>query len=112
VIDQVTAWQEVAAQLGIAITAPCEIRLADGTRVHASAHIENFGAENGMIADPDWGRIAPYAKALVANGYGFSRVALGPFDRERIIELLADWGWSALQPAPAWLPAIGGTGTD
>lgn len=57
-IDQVTAWREVAAQLGIAIDAPCEIRLADGTRVHASAHIKGFGAENGMIASPDWDRIA------------------------------------------------------
>jgi hypothetical protein len=46
-----------------------------------------------MIADPAWGRIAPYAKALVASGYGDSPVASGLFDRERIVELLADCDW-------------------
>jgi len=112
VIDQATAWREVVAQLGIAIDAPCEIRLADGTRVHASAHIKDFGAENGMIADPDWDRIAPYAKALIASGYGYSRVALGSFDRERIIALLADWGWAAPEPPPAWLPTPAEEGSN
>jgi hypothetical protein len=104
-IDQVKAWNEVAAELGIHIVAPCDIQLPDGARIRATAHIRNFGAKNGMIADPNFAVLKPYTDVLVASGYGYSAISLG-LDRGAIIKVLADWGWSASTPAPAWLPEI------
>jgi hypothetical protein len=75
----------------------------------ATAHIKDFGGPNGLIADPDWSVLQPYAGALVACGYGFSAVSLDRvLDRSGIIELLADWTWSGSGPAPAWLPEMTG----
>jgi hypothetical protein len=104
-IDQVKAWNEVAQDLGIQIDAPCEIQLPDGTRIKATAHIKQFGAENGMIVDPVFAVLRPYTKALLANGYGFSAMSLG-VNREDLVDVFVDWSWSAPEPPPVWYSEV------
>ena len=102
-LNQVDAWNKVAAALGIKVDAPCKVQFPDGTRVRATAHVKQFGAKNGMIVDPDWDILEPYAKVLEAYGYGFSAIEID-LDPESLIEVLAEWSWSAPEPSPAWLP--------
>ncbi len=106
-IDQVKAWRDLATEFGIEVIAPCNIRLKDGSRVQATAHVKQFGAANGMIIDPDYAVLMPHKDALIANGYGYSTVELSEqSDRAMTIEMLADWSWSSPQPHPPWLPQL------
>jgi hypothetical protein len=105
-INQVRAWKNVAAELDIRVVAPCDIPLPDGTHLIATAHIQDFGGANGLIADPDWAVLEPYADVLVASGYGFSAVSLDSVNDQWIIEMLADWTWCGKGPAPAWLSDV------
>ncbi|HKU99788.1 MAG TPA: hypothetical protein VJR58_31120 [Vineibacter sp.] len=104
-IDQVRAWHRLAMDLGIEVVAPCEINLANGSRFRATAHVRNFGAENGMVVEPNYAALKPYADALTAAGYGYSAMELNDlWDRAAVIEMLADWGWTSPRPRPPWLP--------
>jgi hypothetical protein len=110
-LNQVNAWNKAAAALGIKVDAPCEIQLADGTYVRATAHVKQFGDKNGMMVDPDWNILEPHAKALEVHGYGFSAIEID-LDHESLIEVLADWGWSAPEPEPPWLSEVNDQKSD
>ena len=110
-LNQLNAWNKVAAALGIRVDAPCEIQLPDGTWVRATAHVKQFGDKNGMIVDPHWNVLEPYAKVLEVHGYGFSAIEID-LDHEGLIEVLADWGWSGPGPVPAWLPEANDQDSD
>ncbi|HYK81203.1 MAG TPA: hypothetical protein VEU95_16335 [Micropepsaceae bacterium] len=104
---EVQFWQKVSADLGIDVITPFETTLTDGTRVEVSVLVKDFGAKRGMVVNASYGMIAPYAKKLVEDGYGFSsNFGESPesYDRDSMIEILADWGWSG-DPAkkPNWL---------
>lgn len=104
-VGQVQAWKRVAVELGFSVEAPCDVTLTDGTHVKATAHLKDFGGRNGMIVDPVWAILKPHAQALEASGYGYSCVTLDQSsDRASIIEVLSDWTWTGVGPAPAWLP--------
>ncbi len=61
-----------------------------------------------MLLVEDFNQIALNADDLIAAGYGVS-VLNGvdvdePYDRDVIIEVLADWGWSGdKEKKPIWL---------
>jgi hypothetical protein len=99
--DEVQFWQKAAADLGIDVVTPFETTLTDGTRVEVSALVRDFGAKRGMVVDANYDIIQPYTKKLVEDGYGFSsNFGESPesYDRDSMIEILADWGWSG-EPA-------------
>jgi restriction system protein len=114
--EEVRAWKEVAAFFDIDIATPCDIPLPDGTRIVATAHIKDFGGPKGMIADPKWSVLEPYANALVKYGYGVSTVSIVDthygFDPSSTARMLADWAWSGSGPAPDWLPEISEQDSD
>ena len=96
--DEVKEWKAVAADLLIKIDAPCDIHLPDGTRVIATAHVKQFGAENGMIINPE----EFVLNSLIKHGYGYSSFSLDN-DRRSLVGVFEDWGWSSSEPPPPWL---------
>jgi hypothetical protein len=109
VIDaQIRFWLRVAADLGIEIVSPFEAVLPDGSRISATALVRSFGAERGMVIVADFADIKSHTDALRKGGYGYSAdLGRSPdrYDRELMIEVLADWGWTG-DPAkkPSRLP--------
>jgi hypothetical protein len=101
--DQVDRWRALASRLGFEVIAPATVAVGD-ERVPFTALLPQFGAERGMIADPDWEKIKPYADALWELGYGYSVVKLrcNIADDESAQEMLRDWGWAAPDPKPSW----------
>ena len=99
---EVDRWREIASRLGIEIVAPATIALGDGNAIF-TALLPQFGAKNGMIAEPNWNALSPFADTLTRLGYAFSAVEVGSDgDDESAKEMLRDWGWSAAEPKPAW----------
>lgn len=44
------------------------------------------------------------ADAAEAEGYGYSSMSAGPYDRDSTLNALRDWGWCGKSDAaPAWL---------
>jgi hypothetical protein len=102
-LDQAQAWRKVAEKLGIDVISPFEFAGDNGVTLSALAVVRSFGAEDGMVVDPDWSVIEPHAKA---EGYGYSAIELGPYNEESIIHVLRDWGWSgSSRTKPQWLKA-------
>ena len=105
---QIQYWKQVAVDLGIDIVAPFELTFPDGTPMVANALVRDFGAALGMVADDEWATVGAHAESLIALGYGFSCVSLGPsknYRCESFFEMLADWNWSGCpSQRPSWLP--------
>jgi len=95
-------WRELGSRLGVEVTAPATIPVGDRSATF-TALLPQFGGKSGMIADPDWEVISPYADALSRLGYGFSAVEIGSeSDDESVKDMLRDWGWTAAEPTPDW----------
>jgi hypothetical protein len=64
-----------------------------------SGLVENFGARHGIVFDADYAVIVPRARGLVECGYGNSAMDDSPdaYQRDEMIEVLADWGSRAVQ---------------
>lgn len=105
--SEVRFWQKVSADLGVSLVTPVEISLSNGETIMLSALVKDFGAKRGMLVDANFALIQPYAKILVEDGYGYSsNFGHSPesYDRHKMIEILADWGWSGpSKDRPAWL---------
>jgi len=43
------------------------------------------------------------ADAAAAQGYGYSSMSAGPYDRDSTVGALRDWGWRGESDAPSWL---------
>ncbi|HEX5184207.1 MAG TPA: hypothetical protein VFW19_13805 [Allosphingosinicella sp.] len=100
--DEVGYWRALASQLDIKVTAPATVLLGDES-VTFTALLPQFGGDSGMIADPQWEVISPYADALLKLGYAYSAVELGSDgDDDSARRMLRDWGWSAPEPKPGW----------
>jgi hypothetical protein len=96
---QIDCWNEVAEALDVRVEAPASITIGDRL-IEFAALLPDFGAPKGMIADPEWAAIEPFADALVAAGYGYSCIVVERAGDMR--EVLRDWGWSASSPKPRW----------
>ena len=68
--------------------------------------LRNFGAEIGLILVTDFRSIESIAKELQNIGYGFSTLSEPleneRFDKNSVMEMLYDWGWSGLGEPPSW----------
>jgi hypothetical protein len=105
--EKLTAhWLAAGELMGFKVEAPYDLPLADGTAIRIAALLPEFGAACGMLLVYSFDEIGNHLDEIRAAGYGFS--VLGPYadpevNREAIIELLKDWGWSSRNPCPAWL---------
>ena len=103
-----TEWCEIAARWKLSIEAPYEVKLSSGS-ITVPVLLRDFGAPKGMLLVTDYETIAPYAKELVALGFGYSclsasRGSYNPaVDDESIRTMLEDWGWSGASEPPQWL---------
>ena len=98
-------WKTVAGDLGIRVDVSPGIVLSDGRSLKVDALVTDFGARRGMLVVQDYGVIKPFAKLVVADGYGYSsNIGSEPYDRTGMIEVLRDWGWiGPSELKPGWL---------
>lgn len=100
-------WLVAAADLGIRVEAPFELRTDDGRVATCAAWLPDFGGPRGTVLAsrfaPDW---APEAAA--AAGYytsGLNPAHYEPYDRARYVAALTDWGWYGdAEARPSWCP--------
>ena len=93
-------WLEASQDLGIRVTAPFTLGSSAGD-VEFEAAVHDFGSSQGMLLMTDWDESK--TAAAVAHGFGYSCMDGGSYVRSDMIEVLRDWGWSSLLPAPEWL---------
>ena len=105
--EKLTAhWLAAGGLIGFKVEAPYDLPLSEGTTIKIAALLPEFGAVHGMLLVCSLDEIRNHLDDIRAAGYGFS--VLGPYvdpevNREAIIDLLKDWGWSSRTPCPAWL---------
>jgi hypothetical protein len=104
---EVQYWRRAAQDLGIEIEAPFRLTLPNGEVLCVAALVKHFGSPRGMVVNADYSVISPYTEALKEDGFGYCgnlSVPLASYDRDSLIEVLADWGWSGpLDKRPPWL---------
>ena len=102
--DHMTAvWRQAALDLGFEFIAP--FTLPDGERTLSYLGlVPQFGSPKGMLVivglDYD-----DHVRVAQQHGYGYSCFSehSEPYDRESVIDVLNDWGWSGLpEKAPSW----------
>jgi hypothetical protein len=86
-------WRSIASDLGIQAIAPFDLTIG-GTRATFTVLLPQFGGRKGMIVDPVWSMIEPYADALAKEGYGYSCVSMEGSTPRDLQGILADWGWN------------------
>ncbi|HTE42404.1 MAG TPA: hypothetical protein VK629_16395 [Steroidobacteraceae bacterium] len=94
-------WLAASRDLQIRVTAPFALSVATGKTLMYDAAIRDFGSDKGMLLMSAWD--SEKANAATEQGYGFSCLDGGAYDRESTIELLRDWSWAAKEPQPSWL---------
>lgn len=100
-------WGKISSDLGVAIFHPYTVVIGASKEIIADAFFPNFGGKNGMLVFHDARAVEGCESELVELGYGYScfaKVSEGDYERDGVIEMLADWGWnqeSALRPQ--WL---------
>ena len=98
-------WLAVATRNSLSLETDVSVLLGIETVVFPVI-LRHFGAERGMVLVTDYLQVRPYRALLVQAGYGFSvltepTAALPACDD--VGEMLKDWGWTGLGPAPTWL---------
>jgi hypothetical protein len=89
--DQGSLWLAAGSRIGFEVVAPCRVTLNDGRIVQATALVK-VGSPNGMVIDPRWSVIEPFADQLVAEGFGYSAIEIGENDDDSdLIDLIRDW---------------------
>src|SRR5579872_6289547 len=104
---EIQFWKRAARDLGIEIETPFRLALPGGVTLYVSALVKLFGPRRGMVVDADCSIISPHIRALVENGFGYCGNLGGApetYQRDRMVGVLADWGWSGpSDKKPAWL---------
>ncbi len=94
-------WLEAGRDLGFRVTAPFVLQIGEQSLLF-DALVHDFGADHGMLLMETWG--AAKAEAAFAQGYGYSCINSGTYERKSTIEVLRDWTWSRDEDSkPAWL---------
>jgi hypothetical protein len=101
----VAEWQKVALAFQLEIVAPFTLDLRTGP-VTIPVLLKNFGGSRGMLLIPEFEKWEPYLNEMVTLGFGISTLTPDDSepDRDVVVELLNDWGWSGSpQNKPSWL---------
>ena len=100
-------WRTAGTALGFEVVAPSRVMLG-ALAINVPVRVPHFGAPNGMLIFPSYELLAPYERAILDHGYGYSVIAASwppdPFEAGEFVAVLKDWGWSGFHAlAPAWL---------
>ncbi len=87
--DQAGEWRAAGSRMAFEVEAPCRVRLSDGSIVEATALVK-IGPSKGMVVDPKWSVIEPFAKELIADGFGFSAISITGNDAD-LADVIRDW---------------------
>jgi len=100
-------WRRISKDLGIVIEAPFVVTLPEGRSIIAPVLVKNFGGRSGMIIVEDFSAVRDHTVALWDLGYGYSTLSppsSDEYDRDSIVDMLTDWGWSGDEAnRPSWL---------
>jgi hypothetical protein len=99
--NQSEHWRALGDRLGIQVMAAATVTVADQS-VTFTVLLRQIGGPKGIVIDPDWQLIEPYADALTDQGYGFSCCEYGDSDDESHKEVLREWSWASSEAQPDW----------
>jgi hypothetical protein len=100
VAREVQAWRLMAQDLGVEFEAPYVLE-HQGKQYEFLVRLPQFGAPRGMLVMLSYDSAA--SAAASAKSFGFSCVELGvEAERESVIEMLKDWGWTRMGNPPGW----------
>ena len=94
-------WLIAGTDLGIRVTAPFVLITTCGSSLLFEAAVHDFGSHKGMLLMERWDEAK--AQAASEQGYGYSCMSGGAYERASTVEVLQDWGWSGVGTAPPWL---------
>jgi hypothetical protein len=98
-------WQEAAHDLGFRFVAPFTLDDAGQTLMYLG-WLPQFGGGHGMliITADSLDAQQRLMDAARARDFAYSCMSASdePYDRDVIIDVLNDWGWSSSEPAPSW----------
>jgi len=98
-------WRRISTELGVEIEIPFQVSLPNRT-IHAQLLVKSFGAEHGMLIVTDYELVRDATNDLLSHGYGFSTLTEPEndkeYDRDIVIDMLKDWGWSGKGKPPKW----------
>jgi hypothetical protein len=104
----VAQWREAAQDLGFRFVAPFTLE-DQGQTLSYLGWLPQFGSDHGMLIVTTDDLDAQNRLLFVADARGFGVSAMStesnPYDRNGVIEVLNDWGWTSSEPAPAWYKA-------
>lgn len=101
-------WTRWAREFDLQVDAPYDVQLSDRT-LRIPVRLRDIGGPQGMLLLTDFSMIQEPAEELTRLGYGFSCLSEpGPAeptreDREAVVEMLMDWGWTGRGPLPSVL---------
>lgn len=100
-------WETAAKDLALTIVTPFYLIMNDGNRLAIDILVKNYGTKNGMLIVSDYNSINNYQDEIINSGYGYSAMSApedNEYDKNRIIEVLRDWGWTGeTLEKPVWL---------
>ena len=108
----VEAWRIAADELGIRVTAPAELRDADGTKFQCEALVHDFGSPTGavVVSRKTERRVRENLRGLGSSVWVCVEPDRQPseYSRKPYIDQLTDWGWFG-EPhrRPDWFPRKG-----
>ncbi len=77
------------------IDAPFLLRV-DSNDHQFQCRIRGYGAQQGMVVDAEWNKIAPIENDLIAMGFGYSCFDIEKVEVDGFQEILDDWGKSKI----------------
>lgn len=96
--DQSRLWLAAGSRIGFEVVAPCTVMLSDGRAVEVAALVK-VGSPNGMVVDPAWHVIEPFADQLVTDGFGYSAITISENDDDSdLIDVIHDWNGDLPSP--------------
>lgn len=99
-------WQSAATDLKIQIKTNFTVNLSNNIIITVDLLVLSFGAKKGMLIVSDYDKIYQHTEELIDLGYGYSNMNIPKeneaYDRDSVIGILQDWGWSGKEQPPKW----------
>jgi hypothetical protein len=99
-------WRQAADDLGIRVTAPAELRDAQGRPFLVEASVADFGSPSGavVVSAGTERRLRTTLRTLPGLWWSVAPArAPSAYDRRRFLAELEEWGWfGPVGAAPAW----------
>jgi len=102
-------WRRLAANAGLEVVAPFDVRLGPDRVVRVPVLLKHFGPRLGMLLVTNFASLSSVHEELVAAGYGYSTLSpprqdVPPALTDGLKSIFEDWGWSGpLERKPHWL---------